>query len=334
MRLFSPGETFPPARFGISGATGAAVNADSTPTLAVFRNGVLDGAVSVTVANPATGEYSFTFTIPGGYALGDVVSVRAAATVGGIVLAPQELVSFRLDSKIATRSVAGDAMALTGGERTTLYTGIWANASRSLTTFGSLATDAATAVWANSTRTLSTFGTLVADIATAVWAAATRTLTAISDSSGVTTLLSRIGASLTITSGKVDVNDKSGFSLATAPPTLANIRADIERAGGPLILTQADAASAKTRVELGVPAAAPGASTGVARVTDISSGSLTVGQAADLKGIAGAMGIHGGEQVTTGDVVVETMEQADGTHIVRTFATDGDTTTLTTTITA
>lgn len=38
------------------------------------------------------------------------------------------------------------------------------------------------------------FGTLVADVATAVWAAATRTLTAISDSSGVTTLLSRLSA--------------------------------------------------------------------------------------------------------------------------------------------
>lgn len=36
----------------------------------------------------------------------------------------------------------------------------------------------ATAVWANATRTLSTYGTLVADMATAVWAAVTRTLTA------------------------------------------------------------------------------------------------------------------------------------------------------------
>lgn len=36
----------------------------------------------------------------------------------------------------------------------------------------------ATAVWANATRTLTSFGTLVADTATAVWAAVTRTLTA------------------------------------------------------------------------------------------------------------------------------------------------------------
>ena len=49
-----------------------------------------------------------------------------------------------------------------------------------------------------------------------VWAAATRTLTAISDSSGITTLLSRIASALTITAGKVDVNDKTGFALTAA----------------------------------------------------------------------------------------------------------------------
>jgi|LSQX01.2.fsa_nt_gb hypothetical protein len=70
-------------------------------------------------------------------------------------------------------------------------------------------------VWANSTRTLSSFGTLVSDVASAVWGAATRTLTAISDSAGVTTLLSRIASALTITGGKVDVNDKTGFALTT-----------------------------------------------------------------------------------------------------------------------
>jgi hypothetical protein len=44
------------------------------------------------------------------------------------------------------------------------------------------------AVWTVTTRTLSSYGTLVADI----WNHATRTLTAFTDSSGVTTLLSRI----------------------------------------------------------------------------------------------------------------------------------------------
>jgi hypothetical protein len=36
------------------------------------------------------------------------------------------------------------------------------------------------------------------------------------DTSGVTTLLSRIGSALTITSGKIDINDKTGFSLISA----------------------------------------------------------------------------------------------------------------------
>lgn len=85
---------------------------------------------------------------------------------------------------------------------------IWATAIRSLTdktgfsltpttglgnqsgSVGSVsdASNIATAVWASGTRTLTSFGTLIADI----WSYATRTLTAISDSSGVTTLLGRI----------------------------------------------------------------------------------------------------------------------------------------------
>jgi hypothetical protein len=64
-----------------------------------------------------------------------------------------------LDAAVSSRAVAGDAMALTSGERGTLVT----------------------AIWAAGTRTLSSFGTLVADI----WAS-------VADSSGVTTLLGRL----------------------------------------------------------------------------------------------------------------------------------------------
>ncbi len=46
---------------------------------------------------------------------------------------------------------------------------VWANSTRSLTTFGTLVSD----IWANATRTLSSFGTLAAD----VWAASVRALT-------------------------------------------------------------------------------------------------------------------------------------------------------------
>lgn len=55
----------------------------------------------------------------------------------------------------------------------------------------------ATAVWANATRTLSSFGTLASDAATAVWGAATRTLSA-------------FGFSVTAAT----VSDKTGYSLA------------------------------------------------------------------------------------------------------------------------
>jgi len=50
---------------------------------------------------------------------------------------------------------------------------VWAAATRTLTSYGTLVADTATAVWAYATRTLSSFGTLVAD----VWGYATRTLT-------------------------------------------------------------------------------------------------------------------------------------------------------------
>jgi hypothetical protein len=69
-----------------------------------------------------------------------------------------------------------------------------------------------TAVWAAGTRSLTTFGTVASD----VWAVATRTLTAASDTSGVTTLLSRIGSALTITGGKVDITDSASITAIKA----------------------------------------------------------------------------------------------------------------------
>lgn len=64
-------------------------------------------------------------------------------------------------------------------------------------------------VWAVGTRTLTSFGTLVADI----WANATRTLTAISDSSGVTTLLTRIVG--TIAAGTHSAQSGDAYGVVT-----------------------------------------------------------------------------------------------------------------------
>lgn len=72
-------------------------------------------------------------------------------------------------------------------------------------------------VWSYITRTLTAGGGGGGATAQEVWEYATRTLTA--DSAGVTTLLSRIGSALTISSGKVTVgtnDDKSGYTLSSA----------------------------------------------------------------------------------------------------------------------
>jgi len=61
-------------------STGAATDADSTPSGTLVRNGT-DTAESVTVTNKATGVYKASVDIPGGYSAGDVVQVRIEATV-------------------------------------------------------------------------------------------------------------------------------------------------------------------------------------------------------------------------------------------------------------
>ncbi len=82
-RLYQPGDSYAKT-FTVSDSTGAAANADSTPAGSLYRNGVADGAVTVTVTNPATGVYKAAATIPGAYAADDVVELLIAATVDGV----------------------------------------------------------------------------------------------------------------------------------------------------------------------------------------------------------------------------------------------------------
>ena len=77
-------------------STGVRVNADSTPTATMYRNGSSVGALTVT--NVATGLYKVTGTIGSGYASGDKIQVVATATVDGVT--DNAVVdSFILDSK-------------------------------------------------------------------------------------------------------------------------------------------------------------------------------------------------------------------------------------------
>ncbi|MCC6483368.1 MAG: hypothetical protein IT209_00850 [Armatimonadetes bacterium] len=76
------------------------------------------------------------------------------------------------------------------------------------------------AVWTAGTRTLTSFGSLVSDI----WGYATRTLTAFSDSSGVTTLLSRIVG--TLASGTHSAQSGDAYARLGAPAG-ASVSADV-----------------------------------------------------------------------------------------------------------
>lgn len=63
--------------------TGTAADADSTPTGTLVRNGT-DTAVTVTIANKATGIYKATVAIPSSYVAGDMIQIRIAATVNSV----------------------------------------------------------------------------------------------------------------------------------------------------------------------------------------------------------------------------------------------------------
>jgi hypothetical protein len=67
-----------------SPTTGAATDADSTPTATATKNGTDDGSFSLTVTKIDTGRYKVTGTVPSGYASGDQVQISVAATVGSV----------------------------------------------------------------------------------------------------------------------------------------------------------------------------------------------------------------------------------------------------------
>lgn len=97
--------------FTTNDSTGAAVNADSLPTASLVRNGAVDGDVTVAVANLSTGAYVASFAVPGGYSVGDDLEVLISATVDSIA-AKLFKGQGKVDSTVASRAVAGDAMAL------------------------------------------------------------------------------------------------------------------------------------------------------------------------------------------------------------------------------
>lgn len=85
MLTYKPGDSWQ-VQWTVLAANGAATNADSTPTVKVYRNGADDTAnwSLSAVSNPATGRYAVTGTVYASASPGDLIEVEVQATVGGI----------------------------------------------------------------------------------------------------------------------------------------------------------------------------------------------------------------------------------------------------------
>ena len=154
------------------GTTGLTVTAD------VYRNGT-----AIVAAGSATdaGDGLYTYTLASGSNTVEGVYIAvfktATTTVDQKHIAAVWEVGTggieNLDAAVSTRSVAGDAMALTSGERTTVSTSVWSSATRTLTSYGTLIAD----IWSYVTRTLTSGGGGGGATAQEVWEYATRRLT-------------------------------------------------------------------------------------------------------------------------------------------------------------
>lgn len=97
MRLWKPGDTFRVDFTTSNQSTGAAADADSTPTFTIYRNGNDDTSTwtDAAVANIATGHYRLSGTVPATYADEDQIVVVVAATIS-TVATKQIVAEFKL----------------------------------------------------------------------------------------------------------------------------------------------------------------------------------------------------------------------------------------------
>ena len=81
---YKPGDPYSKEFTTASPTTGAATNADSSPTATADFDGTGAGSMALTVSFLDTGRYKATGTIPSGRVRADVLNVSVAATVGTI----------------------------------------------------------------------------------------------------------------------------------------------------------------------------------------------------------------------------------------------------------
>jgi hypothetical protein len=176
-------------------STGALANADSLPAGTLVVNGT-DNAASVTVTNKATGRYKAAVTLPA-LAVGDVVQLYVAATVGGVgdgdvIWEDSKDVLLDGSGKTTDAVQTGDSFARIGA------------AGAGLTALGD-------ARLANLDVPLSLIASYI-DTEVAAIKAKTDNLPA--DPAGMAALATTHGAGSWATATAVTVSDKTGFKLA------------------------------------------------------------------------------------------------------------------------
>lgn len=81
---YSPGSTVHGSFDTHDPDTGSLADADTLPVVAVYRNGVAEPTVAVTLAHDAVGVYGYSFSVPSDWSSGDTVEARRFASVGGV----------------------------------------------------------------------------------------------------------------------------------------------------------------------------------------------------------------------------------------------------------
>jgi hypothetical protein len=238
-------------------ATGAAVNADSTPVATANRNGTDDATFTLSVTNIDTGRYKVTGTIPASYIPGDTVIVSVAATVSSVA-AKAIVEKFIVDIPVIRVSTAqagststtvkldasasatdnyyvGSLVYLTGGtgalqcRAITAYSGLtkvatvdraWTTTPDNTTVFAILPADNPAL---SSNLAVNTTDTYPTNFAAMNIDSSGRLLLQPTQTGVTIPTVTTVTSGVTVTTN----NDKTGYSLTVTPPTAAQVATSV-----------------------------------------------------------------------------------------------------------
>jgi len=169
---------------------------------------------------------------------------------------------------------------------------VWASATRTLTSYGTLVADTAAAVWAYATRTLTSISAIASDI----WGYATRTLT--QSATQVTAAVS--GSDIAVKSYSTWDIDLTGIGDISARTALYfTAKGDAENDPDTLAIVSIEETLGLLYID---GAAATAAADGSITVTDEIAGDITITVSADVTGIGRKQGQYGVKMVTASAV--------------------------------